>query len=367
MKRMETFLRATAGRPALVAVAAGWAADDASRRPYAMRDGVALIDICGLLGDDWYCQTSYDDLQNEIAQAVADAGVRAIALCVNSPGGYTDNAFETAAAIASAAKTKPLVAVVTGVAYSGAYLLASQAQKIYVAGAVTGGVGSIGVYCEHDDYSGYLKRVGIDVTLISAGEGKVAGNPYEPLTPEAKASLEAEVQRLYGEFTGSVARGRGMTAEAVVALGAHLYEGSKRALSSGLADQVGGLDEAISALAQTGANGFSARAGERETTMDQAAIDKLAGEARAAGFGDAEEIVELCVMAGKPAAAAGFLAAKKTAKEVRTALLTQRAEAGGADLGTGAMPGSDAGKAGSAMGKAAPWKEIMGKLMGGAK
>ena len=54
-------------------------------------------------------------------------------LNINSPGGETDNAFETAELVARVAAQKPVFAVADTSAFSAAYLLASQAEKIYVA------------------------------------------------------------------------------------------------------------------------------------------------------------------------------------------------------------------------------------------
>lgn len=370
MKRCDAFLADARSTPVLISLAAmqAWS-DDGSRRPYEMYDGIACIDVMGPLGDKWYCQTSYEDLQDELAQALADSSVRGIMLRVNSPGGFTDNAFETAAAIGAAAKLKPMCAVVTGMAYSGGYLLASQAGKIYLEPAITGGVGSIGVYCGHVDYSGALEQAGVKVTLISAGEGKVDGNPYEPLSADAKARMEADVQRLYGEFTGAVARGRGMTMEAVVKLGAHLYDGAQQALASGLIDQAGKCEDAISALVQEASAGkFSARAGEKGKKQMAEVDDKAAvTEARAAGFADAQEIAELCTVAGKPGKVAEFLQGKKTAAEVRTALLAERAAEAGANLDLTVSPGEDTtgadGKgAGKGHGKASAWGAVLEKV-----
>jgi signal peptide peptidase SppA len=369
MRRVEAFLQATVGKPTLIEIAAmGSQWDSADRKPYAMVGAIAVVEIKGLLGNEWYCQTEYGDLQDEVAQAIADPAVLGICLLVDSPGGYTDGAFECAAALAAAAKQKPMYAVVAGVAYSGAYLLASQAEQIYLASAVTGGAGSIGVYCGHADYSSALEKAGIKITLISAGEGKTDGNPYEPLSPEARAGFKTNIDRLYGEFVGAVARGRDMTADAVVALGAHRYDGSAAAIGAKLVDQVGGVQEAILALGQqAGANGFSARAGGvKEKTMDQAAIDKLVSDARAAGFADAQEISELCAVAGKPDKVQVFLQEKKTAAQVRTALLTERASAAGAELNLGITPGADAegkGKGnGGEFGKPEAWGAVLETL-----
>lgn len=365
MTRAEAFLNGMRERGALVNLAAlrAWSNDGERGRNYEVRDGAALIAVLGPLGNSWYCQTSYEDLQAEIASALADPRVQSIVLVVDSPGGYTAGAFECASAIAAAGKVKPVASVVTGVAYSGGYLMASQAEKIYLANEVTGGVGSIGVYVGHTDYSGALEQAGIKVTLLSAGEGKTDANPYEPLSETAKANAQAEVDRLYGEFVGAVARGRGMKPEAVQGLGAALFNGGAAAQAAGLVDAVGDLGLAITALRS--ADGFAARAAEkRGEQMEKAEIDKLVSEARAAGFGDAQEVVELCEVAGRRDLIAGFVGQKKSAADVRKDLLAARAAAAGGELNTGSMPGDDAkgaDKSGKGQGKASAWGDVLAK------
>jgi len=103
-------------------------------------------------------------------------------------------------------------------AYSAAYLLASQANRIYCS-PVSGGVGSIGVFCTHFDLSGALEGAGIKVTLVSAGKGKTDGNPYEPLSETALADMKQYVGYLYGEFVGAISRGRGLATAGIVEYG----------------------------------------------------------------------------------------------------------------------------------------------------
>jgi capsid assembly protease len=97
----------------------------------------------------------------------------------------------------------------------------------------------VGVVCAHADYSVALKQAGIDITLISAGEGKADGSPYTPLSAAALATIQTEVDRQYGELIGAVAKGRGMKASAVVKLGSRTFNGAADAIASGVADAAG--------------------------------------------------------------------------------------------------------------------------------
>jgi capsid assembly protease len=330
-----------------------YAGSGSARKPYEVIEGVALIEITGVLVNSayWYDETEYEDIREECQMAADDAAVKAILLRINSPGGETTMAFETARALAKIGTQKPLWAVCEPFAYSAAYLLAVQASRIYVP-SVTGGVGSVGVYGVHMDYSGALEKAGVKPTFLSAGDGKTDGNQLEPLSDAAKKRFQAEIDRLYAEFVAEVADGRKLTAEAVRGLGAALKPAGD-AIAAGLADAIGSAEQAWVELASLVAKpdfSFSSMTASAAMTSprevprmegikkpaDAAAgqqqapvVDNAAARAAAeqAGYSAAAEVADLCCLAGVPAQAAAFLAARATPADVRKALIDQRAAA----------------------------------------
>lgn len=370
-------------RPQLIELQRGWRLNpaaamggfsDEQRKPYKIHEGIAYIDVTGVLSNDpwWFDETGYADIQNDAALAADDAEVDGILLRLNSPGGSTENAFETAALLAEVGKQKPMWCAVDTIAYSAGYLLASQASRIYVP-KISGGVGSIGVYMMHVDYSSMLSKAGLKVTFISAGEGKTDGNPYEPLSKVAQQQYQDEVDRLYGEFVAAVSHGRGLTEDAVRSLGAWTYPGVSRSMAAGLADAEGSLAETHAAfrtyLDKKSARTFSmaASAGmnstQKESTMDEQITtqadaaatatepvaaeppaatvtetvetvtrtdaDRLIAEARGAGQLELEanltEIKQLCDIARKPEMFGKFFSEKMTVAQVREALVDMAA------------------------------------------
>jgi signal peptide peptidase SppA len=343
------------------------------RKPYQVAERVALIEITGVLTNDawWWDETEYGQIQREVKMAAEDPDVDGILLRISSPGGETDNAFETAAVLAEAGKKKPMWAVADTIAYSAGYLLASQAAKIYVP-PISGGVGSIGVYAAHLDFSGYLEQAGVKVTLISAGKGKTDGNPYEPLSESARKKIVAEVDRLYGEFVAAVARGRsGLAEQEIRGIGADLFQGSKAALGSGLADRAGSVDEAwfdLASSAQQAKNSSIVAAAavaalaikEKSMPPDTVKPDAAAAAApvvsqlpaadpetlREEGRSAAAQVVQLCKIAGKPELASEFIDQKLTARQVGEKLLALQSEEAGDEIhshvkgGTSASPTS---------------------------
>lgn len=62
------------------------------------------------------------------------------------------------------------------------------------------------------EYSKAFEKEGITKTVMRAGRYKALGNPYEPLSEDGKAEIQAKLDDLYQLFMGTVARNRGTTA-----------------------------------------------------------------------------------------------------------------------------------------------------------
>jgi signal peptide peptidase SppA len=212
-------------------------------RPFALVEGIAVIEIAGTLvhRGAWIGQssgvTSYEGIAAQIETALADPGVRGIALDIDSFGGEVAGAFDLADRIRAARAQKPVQAFVAEHALSAGYVLASQADRIIL--PRTGAVGSIGVVALHTDMSGALDQKGVAVTLIHAGSHKVDANPYQPLPDLVRARMQAELEDLRLLFAQTVADGRGDRIDVARALGteAAVFRG-EAAIHAGLADDL---------------------------------------------------------------------------------------------------------------------------------
>jgi len=215
----------------------------------SMRTGIAVIPIYGSLVKRTVGLqvesglTSYASIADQIDGAVTDPGVSGIVLDIDSPGGEAAGVFELSRRIRAAGAKKPIWAVANDAAFSAAYAIAASAERLYI--TETAGVGSIGVIALHVDQSARDATDGLRYTAITAGEHKNDFSPHEPLSVQAHASLQAEVDRLYAIFTDQVAQMRGIKVQAVRATQAALFFGED-AVKAGLADGVLSLDAAIS-------------------------------------------------------------------------------------------------------------------------
>lgn len=192
--------------------------------------------------------------------ALNDPEVSSIVFDVDSPGGQVGGIEELASEIYQARGQKPIVAVANGLAASAAYWLASAADELIV--TPSGEVGSIGVFAAHQDVSAALEQEGIRMTLISAGKYKTEGNPFEPLSDEARGAVQARVDEFYDMFTAAIARQRNASQGDVVnGFGQGRVVGAARAVSLGMADRVATFDEVISGLMANSSQSQRARAG----------------------------------------------------------------------------------------------------------
>lgn len=215
--------------------------------------GVAVIPIRGVLAHRMGSMemssggASAEEIGQMVAHAAADPGIGTIVYDVDSPGGTVPGIQELAAQMFALRGVKRQVVQVNALAASAAYWLASQADEIV--SIPSGTVGSIGVYAAHEDLSAALEKEGIKVTLISAGKHKTSGNPFEPLSDEERAVIQARVDTAYGQFVKDVARGRGVTPAAVRSgYGEGRTLDAKDAKAAGMIDRIATLDETLTRL-----------------------------------------------------------------------------------------------------------------------
>lgn len=213
---------------------------------------IAIIEVEGMLLDDrtgGLLQPSENPLSlfvQELTQAADDDDVKAVVLRVNSPGGSvttSDTMYDEL--LRFKAKThKPVIASAQEVAASGAYYVSCGADKIIV--SPTSIVGSIGVIFEAFDLQDTLEKLGAREVSVKSAPLKDMGSPYIHLTPEARAVMQNMVDEYYARFKNVVVTSRGIKDAQTLTLvtDGRVFSGTN-AVTLGLADQTGRLDDAI--------------------------------------------------------------------------------------------------------------------------
>ena len=242
-------------------------ANGSAERP-AAGQSIAVIPVAGVLTPHGsFHGPSTRAIDRAVRQAMAQPGVQAIVLDIDSPGGAVAGVPELAGTIRAARAQKPIIAVANHLAASGAYWLASQASELVTTPSAL--LGSIGVVALHEDMSGWLEQLGLRISLIGAGSYKTEGNPFEPLTDDARAHLQTLVDDAYGQFVRDVAEGRGRKAADVRAgFGEGRIVPATTAVALGMADRIASVDDVIEGLlrSQRRVTSTRQRAGALTTT-----------------------------------------------------------------------------------------------------
>ena len=220
-------------------------------RPTASAPGVAVIPVVGPitqrgggLFEAFFGGTSTERIGAKLSQALSDPGVGSIVLDVDSPGGTVNGVAELADSIYQARGRKPIVAVSNTLMASAAYWIGASADEVIA--SPSSQTGSIGVYALHVDQSRAWEAAGLTATLISAGKYKTEANEFAPLSDEARAAVQGQVDAYYEMFVNAVARGRGKAAVTVRnGFGEGRVLTAQAAVDAHLADRVGTLGEAV--------------------------------------------------------------------------------------------------------------------------
>lgn len=253
-------------------------------RDYRLVDGAAVISITGPISKrptffSWFFGgTDMVTLTRLVSEALADADADAVVLDIDSPGGTLGGLEAFADLVFAAREKKPVAAFANGMMASAAYWTGSAAALILAEN--TAEVGSIGVLQVHYDLSEMDKKIGIKRTFLSSAPFKVLGNSAEPLSQPAREMIQGELDYLHGLFADTVARHRGMTADAAASIAdGRIYIG-RQALDAGLIDGIGDLDAAVQtalSLADSGKTIFTFLAEEK--TMDKITLETLRADA----------------------------------------------------------------------------------------
>lgn len=262
--------------------------DDAGR-PWSISRAVgdiAVIDVSGVLVNravsafdvEFLGLASTRVIKAELLRALESPDVKAVLLSIDSPGGMGFGVQELARVVADA--SKPIIAYSNALMASAAYEIASQADEIMVTPDAY--VGSIGVVITHIDQSEMEKQLGVTVTQIHAGAAKIDFSGHKALDKGALARIQGLVDSLYGQFVETVARGRGLTEDAVRATEAAIYTG-QQAVGIGLVDTIVQSGTPFSeALARASALAGDRGIRQEETMAEDRATASQATEARPA-------------------------------------------------------------------------------------
>jgi len=221
---------------------------------YALGDSVYEIRLEGVISAEKYSglfgvvTVTPEKIISQLDEAEKNPNVKAILIRVNSPGGSAAASQEIYEELKKV--EKPVVVSVSEVCASGAYYVASAADRIIANRSSS--VGSIGVIMQIPNFEDLYEKLGIKYTTIKQGKFKDVGSPDRPITEEEIRLLEAQLKEIYRQFITDVAEARNMDAGEVEELATGWVFLGTEALELGLIDGIGNYKDAINIAAELG-------------------------------------------------------------------------------------------------------------------
>ena len=196
-----------------------------------------------------------DDIVKALSDAAKNKKVKAIVLRVNSPGGAVTASESMTHAVIEAKKEKPVIVSMSGLAASAGYEISCFGTKI-VAHPTTL-TGSIGVFATIPEVGSLLRqKLGITTDTVKTNRNSTGLSLYRPLSGDARAMLQKNVEDFYITFTQRVADGRGLTREYVDSIARGRVWTGAQAKKLGLVDTLGGLSLALHIAAEEAGTDF---------------------------------------------------------------------------------------------------------------
>ena len=186
-----------------------------------------------------------DTVAAALRAATADDGARAVVLRVNSPGGsYTASDVIWREVVRVRTAGKPVVVSRGDVAASGGYFISAPADVIVAQPATI--TGSIGVILGKPVLQELFERLGVSTDLVADGAANATMfSSSRPFSDADWSRINEWLDAVYADFTEKVATGRRMDVGRVHELARGRVWTGADAVANGLADQTGGMREAI--------------------------------------------------------------------------------------------------------------------------
>ena len=179
-----------------------------------------------------------------ILDAADDDGIETIVLRIDSPGGSPVASESILRALVKAKeKGKTIIVSMGATAASGGYWIATNADQIFVSPlTITGSIGVVGGKFATQEL---WNKLGVNWETIDWGQNAGMWSFIDPFSASEEERINAMLDHVYRNFLSRVAEGRHMSAEQVEAIAQGRVWSGSAALKNGLADQEGGLYDAL--------------------------------------------------------------------------------------------------------------------------
>lgn len=201
----------------------------------------ALVKMTGIIASGE--KASAENIISGLQDAFDDDDTAAVILEINSPGGspvQSADIYDEIKRLRTKHEETPLYVVVSDIAASGGYYVASAADKIYVNKSSL--VGSIGVRMDSFGLVDLIEKIGIERRLMTAGKHKGLLDPFLPENELQTQHLQTMLDQVHEHFIAAVKEGRGDQLKDHPDLFSGLIWSGEEAIKLGLVDDYGSTE-----------------------------------------------------------------------------------------------------------------------------
>ena len=215
------------------------------KQNFKVKDKIAILYANGeiVMGNDSenIASATYAKMISDIRK---DSTIKAVLFRVNSPGGSAHAAEIIRNELTLLKEKKPIIVSYGGYAASGGYWISAGCDKIFTNNTTL--TGSIGVFSMVPNVEKIMEdKLGINTVAIKSNKHADMMGLRRPLDNAEVAYMQNQVEKIYSDFTQIVADGRGMSVERVDELAQGRVWAGVDALENGLADEKGGIIDAL--------------------------------------------------------------------------------------------------------------------------
>ena len=219
---------------------------------------VLMIPVHGMItasADGNFMKSNPSVVQDVVSQldlAAKDTNIHAVLLVVDSPGGTvtaSDMIYNELMKYKSKTNAK-LVVCMLDMATSGGYYISLPAD--YIIAHPTSITGSVGVIFIRPQVYGLLDKIGVEVHADTSGKYKDMGSPFRKSSPDEDKLFSKLVDDLAKKFTDKVRQRRALSDEAMKDISTAKIFTADEAVTAGLIDKTGYMEDAIAKAKELG-------------------------------------------------------------------------------------------------------------------
>jgi protease-4 len=239
---------------------------------------VAVLYAVGEIDSNAAGEMDSEKIVRELNSLADNDDVKAVVLRVNSPGGSAFGSEQMWFAAKQLRARKPLIVSMSDYAASGGYYMSCIADTIVAQPTTL--TGSIGIFGMFPNFAGVTDKLGVNFSTVKTNELSDFGNTMRPMTDSERVILQNYINRGYDLFISRCAEGRNTSNDEIKRVAEGRVWTGADALSLGLVDVLGGLDDAIAIAASKAGLTDNYAVAEYPKQKDELTqiLEKLTGE-----------------------------------------------------------------------------------------